>query len=260
MKLCLCFIIFLFAIPFLKAQDTLVLNDGSEFYIKLLEVGENTLTYKKSDNINGPTYTMDLSKAFLVVYKNGEREIFHTNEYTPTSEKQQNETGSTKAILYDNNFEVRLLSTHSIPVSKNKYIRVIAEVEVYTNGQLFSMISIFANQRKDISLDFSDPKESYLSKSYITISVLNEKIKNVLFQKYEKTAGKGYGWALPPKFFTLEPSGCCVAFLEQKNGNSEILGLGGITSTKLNLQDCSSLENKLLSVALLWLETNFKQK
>jgi hypothetical protein len=260
MKLIFCLILYLFNLPFLKAQDTLFLNDGSELHIKLIEIGENTLSYKKSDNLNGPTYTMDLSKAFLVVYSNGNREFFQTPDNASKSSKKHNEKGALKETLYDSNFELQLIKTQSIPDSKNKWIHVTAEIEVYSNDQLFTMISLSANQRKDIALDFTDPKESYLLKSNITISSENEKISNVLFQKFENASGKGYGWALPPNFFTLEPSACCVAYLEQKSGNKEILGYGGITSKKISLQNCSSLEYKLLSVVLLWLETNFEQK
>ena len=243
--------------PFLKAQDTLILNDGTEIYVKVLEIGEKAISYKKNENQNGPTYTMDLAKVFMAVYKGGKRESFQTvTNYSPQAEVQN----AVISMLGDSSFDLRLIETKSVSDKKQKGITVLATIDVYYNEKQFSKIYLSAYQRTDITLDYTKPNASYLANSSISFLILSENLKKVLFQKYESESGKGYGWALAPGFFSLQPASCSVALLEQKYGNKEILGFGGITATKINLQDCSSLEKKLLSAALLWLETNFGKK
>jgi uncharacterized protein YfaS (alpha-2-macroglobulin family) len=234
-----------------KAQDTLILNNGEEMYIKVIEVGENAISYKKQQNLNGPIYSTDISKIFMAVYKNGKRETFSKQNPTSTS----NASGAldedkVKAVINDNNFEVHLISTKAVPDKKNKHIIITADIDAYAGGKFFTKMSLLTTQAKDI-------KNS--GASTISINIISEKLQTFLWEKYENYAGKGYRWDLPAHFFSLDTSSCSIKFYTQKSGNKEILGFGGLSYTVLNLKNCASLENKLLSVALVWLETNFSK-
>jgi hypothetical protein len=260
-KIILVLVFFLLGKNYVRSQDTLILADGSEVYVKVLEIDEEKISYKKSDNLNGPQYSMDISKVFMAIYKGGKRETFQTsNTASKEGIEKKADSIATAQVLIDGNFKVRLIEAKTIPDKKGKATIVSAVVEAFRNDQLFTSLSVYAYQRKDIALDYAKVNGGYFGNSSISVSVNSEKLKNVLFQKYENESGKGYGWALPPGFFSGGTSSCSVAFLEQKSGNKEVLGFGGITSTKLDLQNCSSVENKLLSVVLVWLETNFVKK
>jgi hypothetical protein len=253
-------LILLFGVSVLKAQDTLILNDGSEMHVKVLEIAMNTISYKKPGNSNETTYTIHKANIFMVVYKNGSREIFTTKEDQSQVEKIRSNQVLIKQYLQDDFFELKLLETKSIPDKNKKSVLVTAKIEVSNKGRPFTSLSVTAYQRTDAKLDFSNPKGSYLSKSSLTIYTSSDNINELLFQKYEKYSGKGLGWALPPDFFSLQNSICSIAFLQQKGVNTEIVGFGGITATKINLKDCTSLESKLLSAALIWLQKNFENK
>ncbi|MGN6401166.1 MAG: hypothetical protein ACTHMD_11975 [Flavisolibacter sp.] len=234
-----------------KAQDTLVLNDGTEMYVKVLEIKESTLSYKKTENITGPTYETDLGKIFMAIYKGGKRESFIKSD-TSASEKQLNAGNATDhpkaiAVIFDKNFEVRLTAIHTEPDKKNKFLTISAAVDAYVNGKLFTSMALATRRAL---------KPQGEGATTITVAV-SEKLQKLLWEKYESYSGKGYRWDLPPGFFSMDAAACSIRFYQQKNGNKEILGFGGLSYTSMGLKDCSSLENKLLSVALLWLETNF---
>ena len=71
-----------------NAQDVIVKKDGSTILSKVLEVTPNIIKYKKQSNLDGPTYTMNLSDVLSVNYANGEKEIF--NEALQTSNQEKN--------------------------------------------------------------------------------------------------------------------------------------------------------------------------
>ena len=54
-----------------KAQDVIKLTNKTQLKTKVLEVKENTITYKRFVNIEGPTYTISKNKVYQIIYKNG---------------------------------------------------------------------------------------------------------------------------------------------------------------------------------------------
>lgn len=238
--------------PNMNAQDTLVLNDGTELLVKLLEIRDDEILYKTAENMAGPTYTTNRAKVFMAIYKDGKREIF-SNKISPSTNSQSQDgiekvASQAKAIISDENFEVRLIQTLTTPDKKKKAMVISADIEAYVRGKLFTKMGLYTTQAIDI-------KNS--GTSTISIGVNSEKLNIFLWEKYENYAGKGYRWELPAHFFSSEASSCLIKFYKQKAGNKEILGFGGLSYTSFNLKDCSTLENKLLSVALIWLKTNF---
>ena len=72
------FILALFVIGFVNvyAQDILQLKDGVKIEVKLIEVNESSIKYKRWDNLNGPTYTISITKVSSILYENGVFEEF----------------------------------------------------------------------------------------------------------------------------------------------------------------------------------------
>ena len=58
------------------AQDVIVLKDGDLKQVKVIEVGENDVKYKKWENIEGPTYTISISNILAINYQNGTKDSF----------------------------------------------------------------------------------------------------------------------------------------------------------------------------------------
>lgn len=65
----------MFAIT-LQAQDIVTYKTGETMKAKVIEIGEKTISYKRLDNLNGPSYTIDKSKVASIVYENGSVDSF----------------------------------------------------------------------------------------------------------------------------------------------------------------------------------------
>lgn len=60
----------------LKAQDTIVKKNGTIIPAKVLEVGTNAVSYKKTSYLDGPTITINKSEIVYIKYKDGQIEEF----------------------------------------------------------------------------------------------------------------------------------------------------------------------------------------
>ena len=105
--------LFLVVSCFVNAQDMIVKKDGSIIKVKVLEVGEDAIKYKKADNPDGPTYSVSKSNLTSINYANGEVEKFESEE--KVSKKNDDDEDSEKeekpkknAILEDENLKKTL--------------------------------------------------------------------------------------------------------------------------------------------------------
>jgi hypothetical protein len=71
------------------AQDLITKKDGTDIKAKITEVNTDNVKYKRSDNLNGPTYTINKSEILMIIYGNGMREIFNTEEEAPAQPKRE---------------------------------------------------------------------------------------------------------------------------------------------------------------------------
>ncbi len=60
------------------AQDLITKVTGEEVWAKVIEVSGQTIRYKLWENMNGPTYTMQKSRIYSVVYENGMEEFMRS--------------------------------------------------------------------------------------------------------------------------------------------------------------------------------------
>lgn len=102
MKKIILLTIIMFGYIYSNAQDKIYFTDGNQVEVKILEVNTNDVKYKKHSNIEGPTYTKDKSEIHMIVYQNGENEIF--KEDTPkdiyVSKKSVKEESFRKNRIY----------------------------------------------------------------------------------------------------------------------------------------------------------------
>ncbi len=78
-------VIFLLFSALAGAQDTIVFRSGDKVIGKVMKVTEHEVEYKRTDNADGPVYNADFSKVGMVVYQNGNRDIFTAPSATITT-------------------------------------------------------------------------------------------------------------------------------------------------------------------------------
>jgi len=76
----------------IMAQDFIYKNDGSEIQSKVVEITPDFIKYKKYSYLDGPTYNININEVFMIVYENGDKEIFKKQEVSnPLPEEQSPE-------------------------------------------------------------------------------------------------------------------------------------------------------------------------
>ncbi len=68
--------------------DKITFLNGNEEEVKLMEIGDDYVKYKRCDNLDGPTFTLSKSKLFMIVYSNGSKEVIDHNQQNPNLNKQ----------------------------------------------------------------------------------------------------------------------------------------------------------------------------
>lgn len=91
-------ILLLFSISGL-AQDVIIKNDKTEMKTKVLEITDETIKYKKFEALDGPTYNINKSDVFMIIYKNGTKEYIEQK-----SSKLSAEQKNKKATIDDEDF------------------------------------------------------------------------------------------------------------------------------------------------------------
>lgn len=78
MKKVFVFVVYLFGILPLFAQDLITTKKGEDIQATILEVSTKEVKYKKYNNPDGPTFVLNKSDIVMVRYENGEKDIFGT--------------------------------------------------------------------------------------------------------------------------------------------------------------------------------------
>lgn len=70
--------------------DKLLLQNADELIVKITEIDDNFIKYKRCDNLNGPTYSISKNKVALITYANGVKEVIlqQAPVYVPSESKQ----------------------------------------------------------------------------------------------------------------------------------------------------------------------------
>ncbi|HLV13900.1 MAG TPA: hypothetical protein VKY41_01875 [Xanthomarina sp.] len=70
------FLLFFFFTLTLSAQDLIITTDNEEIASKVEEIHIETISYKKTDNLAGPTYYIKKSEVSKIIFENGNEETF----------------------------------------------------------------------------------------------------------------------------------------------------------------------------------------
>lgn len=61
------------------SQDTIYFKNGESLVAKVTEINAKEVKYKKSENMEGPTYTAFKKEIAMIHYLNGSKDIFSSN-------------------------------------------------------------------------------------------------------------------------------------------------------------------------------------
>ena len=76
------------------SQDMITLKTSEDIESKVLEITNTEIKYKKSDNMNGPIFTLQKSDVLMIRYENGTKDIFN-------KEKVEGLTATPEAVEVD---------------------------------------------------------------------------------------------------------------------------------------------------------------
>lgn len=77
------------AMQMIVAQDVIVTRQAERIDAKVLEVSETEIKYKKTSNLNGPTFVLSTEKIASILYANGEVQVFEQQQSKTAEEKPQ---------------------------------------------------------------------------------------------------------------------------------------------------------------------------
>lgn len=69
------FVVFLCTMA-VNAQDVIVFRNGDEVEAKVEEISSTQIKYKRTSNLDGPSYVSEKSEVSVIKYNNGEQEVF----------------------------------------------------------------------------------------------------------------------------------------------------------------------------------------
>ena len=105
------------------SQDVIMLRTGEEVKAKVLEITPNEIKYKRFDNLEGPTITIEKSSVFMITYENGTKEVMkeqpQQGSTTQTDSKSDLWT-TTKPRAWDSQY-IRWASHNSVPSFARRY-------------------------------------------------------------------------------------------------------------------------------------------
>lgn len=95
-----CLLLFLLTIS-VSAQDFILTTNNEEISVKVEEINIETISYKKTENLNGPIYHIELSDVAKITFENGTVETFQSVS-SNTSDPDDVSMAETKAFLLEN--------------------------------------------------------------------------------------------------------------------------------------------------------------
>lgn len=70
--------------------DNIILKNGEEIKVKVIEIGISEIKYKKCDNLEGPIFSIEKSKVLIILYPNGTRDVIESEEPPSSNNSNQN--------------------------------------------------------------------------------------------------------------------------------------------------------------------------
>jgi hypothetical protein len=85
------------------SQDLINKTDGVEIKVKVIEIDDTNIKYKKFDNQSGPVYSISKKEVDRIKYENGSIDNFSVDAEAPSTTTTKASTGATKFDINDEN-------------------------------------------------------------------------------------------------------------------------------------------------------------
>lgn len=82
------------SIGYLSAQDVIICRNGDEITSKVLKISKTEIEYKKWNNQDGPTYTLEKAEVFMIKYQNGDKDVFKETPAAPAQASNEQAANS----------------------------------------------------------------------------------------------------------------------------------------------------------------------
>lgn len=79
--------------------DEIILKNGDELRVKVIEIAETIIKYRRCDNLNGPIYSIPKADVFLIKYPNGTRDVFVENDNEKNASSQGSPEEESEALV-----------------------------------------------------------------------------------------------------------------------------------------------------------------
>lgn len=84
---------------FLVAQDLIFTNTGQVIEGNVIEINDNTIKYKKKENPNGPSYSIEKNKITKIKYSNNKEDVFTPSIPAPETSNEETEYAQFDSII-----------------------------------------------------------------------------------------------------------------------------------------------------------------
>ena len=119
-----CIVILLMITGTIFSQDIIVLKDGREVKAKVVDIGDKVIKYKKFDNLEGPSYSVETTEITKIKYKNGTEDVFNAEKAPAADKEPAAEEGPS---IFTGKFDIEDEATHDYleGVAKNAGARIL---------------------------------------------------------------------------------------------------------------------------------------
>lgn len=161
-----------------RAQDIIVLKDGTLVHSKVCEVTPTEIKYRKLSNPDGPLYTIEKSSVLAINYQNGEKETYAETSAPPSPAPAQAPAPSPSApreiavVPADDNYA--LIAKYNEFVSFEEKPKS-GYAKNYSLKYGITKNSVLSNQDLEISIDYIGGGDIFIDMTYpYAINVINK--------------------------------------------------------------------------------------
>ncbi len=116
------------------AQDVIITNDAKKIDAKIFEVSKTEIRYKEKDNLDGPTFVLEINEISSIIYSNGKVVVY--NQTTSTESAQEEHSTEQQPDESEYIADILLLSgdtiTAQIAELESNYVAYIENGKSYT--------------------------------------------------------------------------------------------------------------------------------
>lgn len=170
------------------SQDLITLHTGEDLAVKVLEITESNISYKKHENPDGPKYTMTKDNIFRIKYENGSIDVFENEmeKRGTTSSKDEVTTkspGKATLVVYRGrqhyasmlNYWVIVDGQKTCKLSNNKFVTIEVPAGTIQVAAKRSGVEVFKKEEM-FSLEV-EPDQTYFVQGNIKRGIVNRRME-----------------------------------------------------------------------------------